>query len=71
VRYALPGFGGATALLVTHRPLLGAFMAVAATVLVVDDVRRRRRRRRRGPPRHRPVPVVLPPGSVSRPLRAT
>jgi signal peptidase len=70
VRYALPGFGGATGLLVTHRPLLGALMAVAATLLV-DDVRRRRRRRRRRPPRHRPVPVVLAPGSVSRPLRAT
>lgn len=78
VRYALPHLGGAAAVLVTHRPVLGGVMAVAALALVVDDVRRWRRRRVRapGPPaprprRRRPVPVLLPAGSVPRPLRAS
>jgi signal peptidase len=71
VRWALPSFGGVASLVVTHRPVLGEVIAVAALVLVVDDVRRWRRRRRTRPRRHRPVPVVLPPGSVPRPLRAS
>lgn len=70
VRYALPSFGGATGMLVTHRPVLGALMALAAVVLVVDDVLRRHRRRRPRPRRHRPVPVLFPTGTVPRPLRA-
>lgn len=75
VRYALPHLGGVAALLVTHRSVFGAGMAVAAVVLVVDDVRRWRRRRRLSdvsavrPRRRRPVPVLLPPGTARRPLR--
>jgi signal peptidase len=71
VRYGLPAFGGVTGMLVTHRPMVGGVMALAAIALVVDDVRRSRRRRRPRPRRHRPVPVLFPTGTVVRPLRAS
>ena len=75
VRFALPPLGGTATLLVTHRPLLGAVMGLAALVLVVDDIRRWRTRRNAlspsRPRRHRPVPVAFAPGTVPRPLRAT